>query len=339
MVNAILVKNRIIDIIKRRGPSLPIQIAKEVGLNSLFVSAFLSELSNEKKLRISSLKVGGSPLYFLEGQTEQLEKFHRYMHPKESEAFLLLKNNKVLKDSLQDPAIRVALRSIKDFSVGFTNDNEIYWRYILVPESEVEKLFSDKKQDIKIEEKIKKESIEDMSKQAIANIEQPEIEVKNKPEKNTEKETVTKTEEIKKEKKSRQTILKIKEEDKGKQEFLNPLVEKLDEKPKKEKPKSEFALKTISYLEKNGFRIIEEIEYSKKEYLCISEFDTELGPISFLTLAKDKKSVSEEDLRKLLSDSQRKPIPALFISPGEMNKKAKEYQEKYYSILKYKKMS
>ena len=36
------VHTKIIETIKRRGPSLPIQIAKEVNLSSLFVSAFLS---------------------------------------------------------------------------------------------------------------------------------------------------------------------------------------------------------------------------------------------------------------------------------------------------------
>ena len=121
------VHNKIIDTLKRRGPSLPIQIAKEVNLSSLFVSAFLSELADDKRVKVSSLKVGGSPLYFLEGQEEQLEKFHKFLHPKEAEAFLLLKSNKLLKDSNQDPAIRVALRAIKDFSYGFKIGEDIYW--------------------------------------------------------------------------------------------------------------------------------------------------------------------------------------------------------------------
>src|SRR3989344_5530 len=116
---------KIIEVIKRKGPSLPIQISKEVGLSSLFISAFLSELAGEKRLKISHLKVGGSPLYFLEGQEEQLEKFYNYMPPKEAEAFLLLKEKKILKDAEQKPAIRIALRSIRDFAVGFKKDEEI----------------------------------------------------------------------------------------------------------------------------------------------------------------------------------------------------------------------
>ena len=137
MVDTIQTKNKIMDILKNYGPSLPIQIAKATGMNSLFISAFLSELCGDKKVKMSSLKVGGSPLYLLEGQENQLEKFYNYLHSKEADAFIMLKENKILRDSEQDPAIRVALRAIKDFAVSFRKDGEIYWRYLQVPESEV----------------------------------------------------------------------------------------------------------------------------------------------------------------------------------------------------------
>ncbi|MFA5857392.1 MAG: hypothetical protein WC867_08580 [Candidatus Pacearchaeota archaeon] len=353
MVNAVLVKNKILEILKRRGPSLPIQLAKEVGISSLFVSAFLSELSTEKKIKISKLKVGGSPLYFMDGQVDQLEKFHSYMHPKESEAFLLLKKEKVLKDSSQDPAIRVALRSIKDFAVGFTDDNEIYWKHILIPNEEVELMFKSKP---KIEDKIieisnqgeeniintdnKEELIEVTIKDSIKLEQVPEkIEIIEQVEPlKIIKDEIIKApiQEIIQEKKLKTNPIKqIQKEI----EFDNPLVEKIIEKPKKEKIKSDFVLNVISFLEKHHFKILEEKDHKSKEYLCIAELDSTLGPISFLTLAKDKKSVSDEDLKKLLSDSQRIPLPALYLAPGEMNKKAKEFQQKYYSILKFKKIT
>ena len=55
MINPHDIKNRITDVLKRRGPSLPIQIAKDIEMSSLFVSAFLSEMSDEKKLKIASV--------------------------------------------------------------------------------------------------------------------------------------------------------------------------------------------------------------------------------------------------------------------------------------------
>ena len=82
-----------------------------------------------------------------------------------------------------------------------------------------------------------------------------------------------------------------------------------------------------------------EKDYKAKEYNCISQLKTELGPIDFLTLAKDKKSVSDSDLDSLLRQAQSIPLPALFLYTGILNKKALEYEQKYYSVLKTKKIT
>ena len=71
--------DKIVLVLEEKGPSLPIQISKEIGMSSLFISAFLSELTNEKRINVSHLKVGGSPLYFLNGQEEQLENFYKFL--------------------------------------------------------------------------------------------------------------------------------------------------------------------------------------------------------------------------------------------------------------------
>src|SRR3989339_472653 len=68
-------KQNIISIIQNKGPSLPIHIAKGTGLIMLFASAFLSELLSEKRIKISHLRVGSSPIYYLSGQEPQLERY------------------------------------------------------------------------------------------------------------------------------------------------------------------------------------------------------------------------------------------------------------------------
>ncbi len=133
--DAMQTREKIISFIKLKGPSLPVQIAKETGLSILFASAFLSELYGEKEIKMSNIKVGSSSLYFISGQEPQLENFFNFLKNKEKEAFLLLKEKKILKDSELQPAIRVALREIKDFAVPFEKNNEIFWRYFLIPES------------------------------------------------------------------------------------------------------------------------------------------------------------------------------------------------------------
>ena len=129
------IKQKIINTLKIRGPSLPVHIAKEINMSILFTSAFLSELIAERRIKTSNMKVGSSKLHFLEGQEPNLEKFAHHLSFKEKEAFELLKQKKFLEDEKQVPAIRVALRAIKDFAIPIDRD-KIIWRYYLIPESE-----------------------------------------------------------------------------------------------------------------------------------------------------------------------------------------------------------
>jgi len=303
---------KIIEVLKNKGPSLPIQLAKDLDMSSLFISAFLSELAREKRIKISHLKIGGSPVYFLEGQEEQLEPYFKYLHPKEAEAFLLLKEKKAIKDSEQDPATRVALRSIRDFSIGFKINNQIYWRYILTSESEARNIIQPKKQEPrKIE---------------------PKLEIK------TEKTTPTPIINInKKNIRAKQNKLGLGgREASTPNEFQNPLV--IKQKPKKQKPKSEFVERTIEFLKQNNLQITEEKDYKTKEYNCIIQINSQLGNIKFLTQAKDKKTITETDFKKLLSTAQSIPLPAFLLFTGKISKKAQEYLRNYGTILKAKKI-
>ncbi len=150
------IKDKIISFLKINGPSLPVHIAGQIDNSILFTSAFLSELLSEKRVKISNMRVGSSPLYFLTGQEPQLERFSQYLKSKEKEAFLLLKDKRFLKDSVQQPAIRVALREIKDFAIPFRNGdlNEIFWRYFIIPENEFTQK-KDQNKEVPIPEVIK----------------------------------------------------------------------------------------------------------------------------------------------------------------------------------------
>lgn len=132
-------KQKIIQFLQSRGPSLPVHIAKEINQSILFTSAFLSELLSEKQIKTSHLRVGSSPIYFIPGQESQLEKYSDNIKGKEKEALLLLKEKKFLNDEIQQPAIRVALRQIKDFAIPFEKDGKLIWRYFTVKENEFEK--------------------------------------------------------------------------------------------------------------------------------------------------------------------------------------------------------
>jgi len=200
--DAMQIKEKIISLLRLNGPSLPVHIAKGTGLSILFASAFLSELFYEKKIMISNIKVGNSPLYFLSGQEPQLERFFQYLKNKEKEAFLLLKEKKFLEDSKQEPAIRVALREIKDFAIAFKKNDEVYWRYFTVMEEEFDK----KEEPVSVE-------IE----------EEPEV-IHEKPEEDLK---IFETEEIVKKEKKKVTKKKISQ--KQDEKFFNKIKEFLSE--------------------------------------------------------------------------------------------------------------
>jgi len=168
---------KILQLIRYKGPLLPVHIVKEVGWNTILVGAALSDLSNKGQIKMSYAKIGGSPVYYVQGQEQKLQNLYKYLHEKEQKAFDLLKEKKVLRDKELEPVIRVALRNIKDFAKGLevtTNENkEIFWKWYLLSNQEAEQIIKDM---LKITESKKKAEIKKEQEQK----EKPE---KEKPEK------------------------------------------------------------------------------------------------------------------------------------------------------------
>lgn len=301
---ASLTKEKILSSIKTRGPSLPIQVAKSVNLSPLFASAFLSELYGERKIKISNMKVGSSPLYYIEGQESQLENFVEHLNSKEKEAFSLIKKGKVLEDDKQHPAIRVALRGLKDFAILFKSRSEdqekVFWRYHLISETDANNLITKPAVQIKVEEK-------------------PVVENK-----------VVK-EEIKPVEKIKQNIKEI---------------EKIMEKPvveeKKQKKSSSSDIKFLeevkTYLSSKDIELLQIISDKKKDFAAKIRIDTLLGKQEYYLFVKDKKKINEDDLTIALHKAQIEKMPALILSPGEIDKKSLEYLKTWNNLVKFQKV-
>lgn len=176
-------KQVMIDTLNKKGPSLPSAISKEINLSLLFTSALFSELVAEKTVKFSNLKIGGSPLYYLEGQENQLDNFVNYLPAKEKEAFELLKDKSILNSEELNPSIRVALFNIKDFAVPmkikFNNEEKIFWRLHTVLENDALK---------KIEQLENKKEIEKEPVKEIELLKEDDVkEIYEKPRKKYEK--------------------------------------------------------------------------------------------------------------------------------------------------------
>jgi hypothetical protein len=148
MVNVQELRSKTVNFLRENGPSMPVRIAKNLGVDPMWAGAILSELLGQQEVKFSSMKVGSSPIYFLEGQEPQLEKFaDQYLGGFPKQAYLLLKKEILLEDQKQEPQIRVALRSLKDFAEQVEREGILFWKY----------KFLDIPEESSIEEKVEEE--------------------------------------------------------------------------------------------------------------------------------------------------------------------------------------
>ena len=108
---------------------------------------------------MSNLRVGSSSLYLLQGQEKMLEDFADNLKSVEKEAFLKLKEKIVLEDEKEEPAIRVALRNIKDFAIPFEKEEKLFWRYSFTDENKLSSLLNPKQQEVQKEEEKEKHKL------------------------------------------------------------------------------------------------------------------------------------------------------------------------------------
>lgn len=129
-------KRDVLSIVEEKGPVLPRDVVKELGGDTFLVGAILSQLVDKKEIKISHTKIGGSPVYYVSGQEEKIQELYKYLHEKEKKAYDVLKSKKVLRDTTAQPAIRVALRNIRDFAkpleVKIKGIKEIFWKWYLL---------------------------------------------------------------------------------------------------------------------------------------------------------------------------------------------------------------
>ncbi len=323
MINVNQVKSQIINLLDQNGPSLPIRISREIKLSPVFTSAILSELVNERKVKLSSLKIGSSPLYLIPGQEKKLEAFSDELTGIEKTAFLKLKQNKILKDKEQEPALRVALRNLKDFATPLKYNNEIIWKYSFIPTFEIEQILQNSNNEKEpIQEKIpEKEKIEgiietESSKQEKSETQEEQKLSQEKPE-----------EEIKEENKKSEI---------NKEESPPTQQEKSEtqEKPKKKHSPEQFLENAKDYLLAKDIEFLKKIEVNKKDFTAIVRINSDLGKIKFLLYAKDKKRPNIADLTMAHQKASNEKMPCLFLSTGEPASTTKDFLNEHKNLMK-----
>lgn len=151
--------------VAKTSPVVPTQIAKALATDSMLAGAMLSEMVSKGLLKTSSLKVGGSPVYYVPGNESQLLNFKQNLNEKDRRTVELLEREKVLRESEVEPLIRVSLSQIKDFAkpltVTYDGRQETFYKWFLVGDKEAEDCIRSKlqpKAETKpVEKKVEKE--------------------------------------------------------------------------------------------------------------------------------------------------------------------------------------
>jgi len=304
-------RDKILEIVKEKGPVLPVQVSKVIGMDILMSSAHLAELTASNLLKISHVKVGGSPLYYLPGQEPMLQKFIGSLNEKEKKAYDLLSQSRILRDLEQAPVIRVALRELKDFakplSVTYNNQTDIFWKWYLVSDEEASGIIKPKLElitkGIAPKQELKKEEIKP---------EQPVQKTIQKPALQQEK---------------------IKEMIAEKSPEKIQAIKKEKIKKTKQYKEDEFLTNLNKFFEKNNIKMVNsEIIRKNADIDLVVEIPSVVGNLQYYCKAKNKKRISDSDLSSAYVKGQLRKLPVLFISTGELSDKAEALLNKELNL-------
>jgi hypothetical protein len=300
-------KTKVLALVREKGPLLPRSVSRELGGDTFFTGAVLSQLVDTKEIRISYAKIGGSPVYYVIGQEPKLDMLYPYLAGKEKEAYNLLKEKKIIRDITAEPAIRVALRNIRDFAKGLEvnlpEGKEVFWKWHLLPNQEAETLI---RQEIGQPSQTK--PIE------APKAEPPKVEIP--PAETQQAETGEYTE------RPREPSRDVKEKPKESQERL----QESEDHELLARIKKMFSRKEIEILDTKTIRKNSEIE-------MIILIPSPVGKLKYFCKIKDKKKNNDKDLSSLYIDGQMKKLPVLYVTTGDLTKKAEEMLDSEFKII------
>lgn len=329
MQNIMDKKTIIVESIRREGPSLPSALSKQVGLSLLFTSALLSEMVSDKTLKLSYLKIGGSPLYYLPGQEEKLEKYTNYLNAQEKESFEIIKERRIIQEEVLEPVHRVAIKSIKDFASPLTvyadGKQRTFWRLYSIPIEDaqriIEELIDVEKNGYKKQEVKKTEEKKESEKKEKTELEKPKKERKKKIIELQENQIQAQPIQIPQ---SNQIVQIQNQQVSQTTQKIEQTNQAIPQKTKKVNPKFEQLKEKIKqWLHNKHLEILQ--EHEDEEALFTVFTPSTVGNLKFLVVVNDKKKVSEGDLSIAYHKGLHYKMPVIFLVNGELSKKAHEY--------------
>ncbi len=297
------IEGKIIDLLKSKGPLLPIEISKELRINFLFLNPFLSEFARQGKILRSYRKYGDSFIYYLPGQEEKVrEMLLKTLKYQEKLVIKKFEREKVLTKDELTPMERFFLSNLHDFILPYklkVKDKEVdVFIYYKVDEEEARRI---------IKEKYFKEQVKEEKVTAKTNKKVEKIEKKKGNETIAKEEKVIKEKVEVKERLERTIISKSENVKVGIKEFDDFI--------------NQINARVLSIIEKKRNKVVAIIEYGKlkeKKVACYI----------------NKKSLSINDVATFYLTIEKMKIPGIILFKGRISNKLKKEIFSFGEFLK-----
>ena len=154
------------DVVLRKGPVTPVDIAKALGTTSMIAAAILSTLASRGFIKVSQMKYGTSKLYYAAGQEKKVREILKTtLSPLQIKAIDLIKQARIMFDSELSPQLRLFLSEVPDFvkrlEVTFEGKDFVIWTYWDVTQDEIKSFFESQ---FKERKKLRKKCVRKLKK-------------------------------------------------------------------------------------------------------------------------------------------------------------------------------
>lgn len=301
-------KEQVLQMVKMKGFVVPSDLVRQFHSDTFIMGAVLSDLVHDKKLGVSTVKIGGSPVYYPPESKEKLLDLVKYLNEKDKATFALLQKQKVLSDTEQTPLVRVSLRALKDYAkpieVTANSQTKLFWKWYLATDEEVHNT---------LKTLLVQQSPQSLQSSAPSLQPQPAVEKE-----------------------------KIKQKEERQAHLAKPPPSLAPEAPSlalplsspQQLPTDPFTQKVINFFQQKGIVLIEAHLLKKGEVECLVDVPSPVGTIHYFCKAKQKKKCSEGDIATIFVAAQMKKLPALLLTTGEIPKKLGEKTAVEYPNMK-----
>ena len=287
------------DLVKQH-PILPAEIASKLGVDSFLSKAFLDQLVEMGKIKITAEKISGVPVYFVAGQE-------------------MIADSKIKKLLGVKPTARNFVASVPQSPALEQKRADFKARLEEIEKKEAE---LKKSKDIKIAVKAQvkvKDFVRPKVEIQVVKKEEP------KPAAPVAKEIEIKPEEI---------TPKVEEPKPSIESQVVKAVKKLITGAAS--PAIEL---TLAQLNSAGAEILsKEILKRGKEASIVAKIPSSIGPLQFLVIVQSKKTITKDDLSLAYASGVDKKLPVLLYSPGKLAKPAQSYLETVSGVVKFKQL-